>query len=97
MIAAKAGNIIKVKTLLKNNHNLVFSKDDFGSMPLHFAALKGCLNVAALLLARHADANAAKTLARFMKLQPHGIHSFIAARLGWNRDTVRTSAEGTIA
>jgi ankyrin repeat protein len=55
--AVKSGNVAKVKTLLKDNHNLVFSKDIDGFTPLHIAAKNGHRNVAELLLAEGADVN----------------------------------------
>ena len=36
--AAKAGDLAKVKTLLKDNPDLVFSKDSYGRTPLHLVA-----------------------------------------------------------
>jgi len=57
--AAKAGDLAKVKTLLKENpEKLVFSKDDFDNMPLHLAAQEGHKDVAELLPANKADINA---------------------------------------
>ena len=56
--AAKCGDLGKVQTLLKENHDLVFSKDNDGATPLHLAALLGHKDVAALLLANKAEANA---------------------------------------
>ena len=56
--AAKNGDLEKVKALLKTNPALVFSKDDAGFTPLHWAAIKGCKEVAELLLANKADVNA---------------------------------------
>lgn len=55
--AAKNGNLAKVQALVKSNPDLVFSKDDTGATPLHFAALEGHKEVAALLLASKADVN----------------------------------------
>ena len=56
--AAWEGNLKKVETLLKDNPNLVFSKDTNGWTPLHVAAREGYLDVAKLLLANKADVNA---------------------------------------
>jgi ankyrin repeat protein len=39
--ATKAGNLAKAKALLKENPNLVLSKDNIGGMPLHWAAYGG--------------------------------------------------------
>ena len=56
--AATSGDLEKVKTLLKNNPDLVFSKDNFNNTPLHATADKGHKDVAELLLANHAEVNA---------------------------------------
>jgi tetratricopeptide (TPR) repeat protein len=56
--AARAGDLAKVKALLKENPKLISSKYDFGMMPLHWAAFKGYKDVAELLLINKADVNA---------------------------------------
>ena len=57
--AAKAGDYAKVSVLLKNNPDLVSSKDDeHGRTPLHWAAYCGHKDIAELLLAKKADVNA---------------------------------------
>jgi ankyrin repeat protein len=56
--AVKAGNLGKAKALLKQNPELVFSKDNDGRTPLHWAAEKGHKGVMELLLANQADINA---------------------------------------
>jgi ankyrin repeat protein len=56
--AAGNGDLEKVKTLLKNNSSLVFSRDKEGLVPLHWAALFGSKEVVELLLANKADVNA---------------------------------------
>jgi ankyrin repeat protein len=56
--AAKAGDLAKVKALLKENPKLVLSKDKEGWTPLHVAAENGCKDVVELLLASKADVNA---------------------------------------
>ena len=48
----------KVKALLKENPDLVFSIDKDGSTPLHCAAFYGHKDVAELLLVNKADVNA---------------------------------------
>jgi len=56
--AATSGDLEKVKVLLKDNPDLVFSKDESGRTPLHAAAVKGRKDVVGLLLANKADVNA---------------------------------------
>jgi cytohesin len=56
--AARNGDFEKVKSLLKDNADLVFSRDDSGDTPLHWAVSKGHKEVAELLLANKADVNA---------------------------------------
>ena len=56
--AAKAGDLEKVKALLKDNPDLVFSKDTNGWTPLHFAADEGHKEVVAFLLVNKANINA---------------------------------------
>ena len=56
--AARAGDLGKVKALLKGNPYLVFSKDKYGETPLHHAVLWGHRDVAELLVASKAEVNA---------------------------------------
>jgi ankyrin repeat protein len=56
--AAKQGNLAKAEALLKDNANLVSSKDNNGYTALHFAAFGGHKDVADFLLAHMADVNA---------------------------------------
>jgi hypothetical protein len=56
--AAKSGDLEKVKALLKDNPDLVSSKDNDGRTPLHRAAANGHKDVAELLLANKAELNA---------------------------------------
>jgi ankyrin repeat protein len=56
--AAKSGDMEAVKSLLKSNPDLVFSKDDLGLTPLHWAASEGRKDVADFLLANKANINA---------------------------------------
>jgi ankyrin repeat protein len=56
--AAKAGDLAKVKALLNSNPDLVSSKDNNGTTPLHLAAHEGHKDMAELLLANKADVNA---------------------------------------
>ena len=57
-VAAEKGDLENVNSLIKENAGLVFSKDDNGATPLHYAAQNGHKEVAALLLANKADVNA---------------------------------------
>ena len=56
--AARNGDLEKVKTLLKDNPDLVSSKDKWDRTPLHWAAFGGHKDVATLLLASKAEVNA---------------------------------------
>ncbi len=56
--AARGGDLGEVKALVKKSPELVFSRDDMGSTPLHYAAQYGHKDVAELLLANKADVNA---------------------------------------
>ena len=57
--AAGIGDIIRVKTLLKTNPDLVSSKDNLGYTPLHYAAVGvGKKEMVEFLLTNHADVNA---------------------------------------
>jgi ankyrin repeat protein len=55
--AAKAGDLAKVKALLKENPELVFSRNNWGETPLHRAALFGHNDEAAFLVANKAEVN----------------------------------------
>jgi ankyrin repeat protein len=57
-VAAESGDLEKVKALLKENHDLVFSRDTNGVTPLLWAAFKGHKDVAELLLANQAEVDA---------------------------------------
>ena len=57
-VAAQNGDLKKVKSLLKANPDLVFTKDTSGHTPLHEAAYNGHNQVVELLLASKADINA---------------------------------------
>jgi len=56
--ASWKGDLAKVTELLKNNPELVNSKDDNGWTPLHNAAFQGNKSMVELLLAQKADVNA---------------------------------------
>jgi ankyrin repeat protein len=55
---AKSGNLERVKALLKDNPDLVSSKDKDGATPLYIAATSEHNDIAELLLAKGADVNA---------------------------------------
>src|SRR5271157_1174368 len=57
--AVLAGNLGKVKALLKKNPALAFEKDSSDQTPLHLAVEVGRKDIAELLLANKADVNAA--------------------------------------
>jgi ankyrin repeat protein len=56
--AARDGNLVRVKALLKSNPRLLQSRDDGGETPLHWAAFWGRIEVANFLLANGADPHA---------------------------------------
>jgi ankyrin repeat protein len=56
--AAQSGDTVKVKALLKDNPDLVFSKNTNGWTPLFSAAFHGHKDVVDVLLANKADVNA---------------------------------------
>ena len=56
--AAQKGDLEKVKALLKDNAELVFSKDDDGNTPLHSAVKFDHKDVAEFLLANKAEVDA---------------------------------------
>lgn len=56
--AAAIGDSERVKVLLRNNPDSVFSKDVIGSTALHWAVTQGRKDIVELLLANKADANA---------------------------------------
>jgi ankyrin repeat protein len=56
--AAKSGDLAKVKTLVKANPALVFSKDSRGYTALHLAAFEGYDDIVVFLLANKANVNA---------------------------------------
>ena len=71
--AAKAGDLEKVKALLKVSPDLVNSRDDkYSRTPLHLAALRGNKDIAELLLANKADVNA-KDTNNYVSQLPNGL------------------------
>jgi hypothetical protein len=56
--AAGNGDLANARRLLNHNPNLAFSKNGEGFTALHYAASYGYIEIAELLLAKNADANA---------------------------------------
>ncbi len=56
--AAMSGDLEKVRALIRDKADLVFSKDEQENTPLHWAALNGHKHVVELLLAEKAEINA---------------------------------------
>ena len=56
--AVKNNDLAKVRSLIKDSPDLVFSKDEDGFTPLHLAAANGYKEMAELLFANKADVNA---------------------------------------
>jgi hypothetical protein len=55
--AVKAGDLAKVKSMLKTNPDLISNRDQYDRMPLHWAAYKGHKDVVELLLINKAYVN----------------------------------------
>jgi ankyrin repeat protein len=55
--AVKSNDSARVRELIKNNPDLVFSKDEDGFTPLHLAAANGYKSIAEFLLATKAEVN----------------------------------------
>jgi uncharacterized protein len=62
--AAKNGDLGRVKALVKDNPDLVFSRDNDGWTALHYAAFNGKKDVVELLLANTADVSAKDNVGR---------------------------------
>lgn len=77
--AANRGDWNKIKAILHDNPDLVFSKDDDGKTPLHYALTQGQKDVVELLLARKVDVNA--------RDKDGGTPLYYAAKYG-NKDVV---------
>ncbi len=89
--AAESGDLEKVKTLLKNNPDLVSSKDEWGWTPLHRAASGGRMDVMKLLLAGKAEVNAKNKWGRMpLHMAADNGHKDVAELLLANRADVNT-------
>jgi ankyrin repeat protein len=73
--AAAGGSLEKIKSLLKDNPDLVFAKDTQGFTPLHWGAVSGHGDVLEFLLTNKADVNARDNVGRT------ALH--FAAQNGW--------------
>ncbi len=72
--AVKNDDLAKVRSLINDTPDLVFSKDDDGFTPLHLAAANGYKDMAEFLLANKADVNAKDNS------QSTALHQAVAAR-----------------
>ena len=55
--AVKANDLSKVKKLIKDNPDLIISKDEDGFTPLHLSAANGYKKIVELMLTNKADVN----------------------------------------
>jgi ankyrin repeat protein len=78
--AAKSGDLAKVQALIKENPELVNSKDTNGVSPLFCAVFSGHTNIANFLVANKADINAKITIGGNMDLTPLDEAAFIGDR-----------------
>jgi ankyrin repeat protein len=72
--AVKNDDLAKVRSLINDNADLVFSKDEDGFTPLHLAAANGYKDMAEFLLANKADVKATDNS------QSTPLHQAVAAR-----------------
>jgi ankyrin repeat protein len=82
--AVHENNVSKVKKLITENPDLVFSKDDDGFTPLHLAAANGYKEMAELLLASKSDVNSrdnAGSTPLHQAAAAHGQHSDLVEML----------------
>lgn len=64
-VAVIGGEVAMVQALLSEDPDLVNAEDEeYGNTPLHYAAQKGFLELAELLLSRGADINARENIGR---------------------------------
>jgi TonB family protein len=75
--AAKQGDLAKVKAMLQEIPDMVFSKNNDGETPLHLAVWAGNKDMVELLLANKADVNAKNN---------DGVAPFVAAVLAGKKD-----------
>ncbi|MEI6514101.1 MAG: ankyrin repeat domain-containing protein [bacterium] len=59
--AVEVGNIAKVRALIQSTPSLVYAKDDYGTTPLHIAAINGKTDIAVFLIDNGANINARQT------------------------------------
>ena len=57
--AVTQGDLNQVRTILNENHDLVFQRDETGATPLHYATLRGHREIVKLLLDCGAEINKA--------------------------------------
>ena len=80
--AAEAGDLEKVKMLLKNNADLVSNKDAQGCTPLHMAAMEGRDAVVELLMANKSEINAKNNYGQTpLHMAAHDGHKAVAELL----------------
>jgi ankyrin repeat protein len=89
--AAIAGDLAKVKALLKENPKLVLRRNAYGDTPLHYAVEKSDRDVVELLLANKADVNARNTsgwtpLHRAAMLGNKGVKDVMESLLAYKAD-----------
>jgi ankyrin repeat protein len=87
--AAKAGDLAKVKALLKDNSKLALSRDYFGASPLHLAARWGNTDIAKLLLANYAEVNGNKSLVELLLANGADVNvRAIDNRIAWKWESI---------
>lgn len=56
--AVKCEDLKLIKAMVKAKSDLVYSRDEYGNTPLHYAAGRDCKDIVTFLLAKGADVNA---------------------------------------